>query len=140
MKTLILTAAAILFTVNTVTAQKIKESEVPKAVTTSFNTNFNGVKSKSWEKEKDGNYEVDFDLNKTKNSATFKADGTLIETETEIAISELPKAASDYLAKNYNGKKVKEAAKIVDAEGNVKYEAEIDNKDLLFDQHGNFIK
>ncbi len=140
MKTILLTAAAIVLKVNTVAAQKIKESEVPKAVTASFNANFSGVKSKSWEKEKDGNYEVDFDLNKIENSATFKADGTLIETETEIAISELPKAASDYLTKNYNGKKIKEAAKIVDAEGNVKYEAEIDNKDLLFDQQGNFIK
>lgn len=140
MKTILLTAAAIVLAVNTVAAQKIKESEVPKAVTTSFNTNFSGVKSKSWEKEKDCTYEVDFDLNKIENSATFKPDGTLIETETEIAISELPKAVNNYLAKNYKDKKIKEAAKIVDAEGNLKYEVEIDNKDLLFDQQGNFIK
>lgn len=139
MKTLLITAALI-FSFSFAFSQKIKETEVPKAVTTSFNTNFSGVKAKSWEKEKDGTYEADFDVNKVENSATFKADGTLVETETEIAISELPKAISDYLAKNYSGKKIKEAAKIVDAEGNLKYEAEIDNKDLLFDQQGNFIK
>lgn len=139
MKTLFITSALVLsFTF--AFSQKIKESEVPKTVTDAFNTNFSGVKAKSWEKEKDGTYEVDFDLNKIENSATFKADGTLVETETEITISELPKAISDYLAKNYSGKKIKEAAKIVDAEGNLKYETEIDNKDLLFDQQGNFIK
>jgi ABC-type transporter MlaC component len=139
MKTLLITGALV-FSFSFTFSQKIKESEVPKTVTDAFNANFSGVKAKSWEKEKDGTYEADFDLNKIENSATFKADGTLIETETEIAIGELPKAVSDYLTKNYNGKKIKEAEKIVDAEGNVKYEVEIDNKDLLFDQQGNFIK
>ncbi|MDP1802521.1 MAG: PepSY-like domain-containing protein [Bacteroidota bacterium] len=139
MKTTIVTAL-LLFLVSNLFSQKTKESEVPKTVIDAFNTNFSGVKAKSWEKEKDGTYEVDFDLNKTEASATFNADGTLIETETEIAIGELPKAVSDYLEKNHSGKKIKEVEKIVDAEGNVKYEVEIDNKDLLFDQQGNFIK
>ncbi|MBA2612671.1 MAG: PepSY-like domain-containing protein [Bacteroidetes bacterium] len=140
MKTIIITAAALVFSINTACAQKVKAAEVPKAVIDSFNKNFSGTKVETWEKEKDGAYEAEFDLNKVETSATFSADGKLLETETEIAVSALPKAVTDYLAKNYAGKKIKEAAKIVDGNGKIKYEAEVDKKDLLFDEQGNFIK
>lgn len=140
MKTILITTAAIVFILSNASAQKVKASEVPKAVIDSFNKNFNGVKVEGWEKEKDGVYEAEFDLNKVETSATFSVDGKLLETETEIAVSALPKTVTEYLTKNYAGKKIKEAAKIVDAEGKIKYEAEIDKKDLLFDELGNFIK
>ncbi len=139
MKNLI-TAAAFAFIVNTASAQKVKVSEVPKPVIESFNKNFAGVNAESWEKEKDGSYEAEFDLNKVETSATFSPDGKLLERETEISINDLPKAVSDYLAKNHPGKKIKEAAKIIDADGKIKFEAEVDKKDLLFDEQGNFIK
>jgi hypothetical protein len=142
MKT-IFTAAALVFAINTLSAQKVKEAEVPKAVTESFAKNFPGTKAKEWEKEKD-TYEAEFNLNKTETSASFKADGTLLETETEIATNALPKAIADYLTKNYVGYKFSEASKIVDAVGTISYEAEIkkdkEEMDLLFDANGAFIK
>ena len=143
-KTTIITAAALVFMVNTASAQKVKETEVPKAVVTSFQNNFKGVKVEKWEKEKDGGYEAEFDLNKIETSATFSADGKLQETEQEIKVSTLPKPISDYIAKNYIGHKITEAAKITDASGKMMYEAEIkkgkEEKDLIFDESGNFIK
>ena len=64
MKKLIITATALVFVANTACAQKVKESEIPKAVVTSFQNNFKGAKVEKWEKEKDGNYEAEFDFNK----------------------------------------------------------------------------
>lgn len=142
MKTII-TAAALVFAINTLSAQKVKEAEVPKAVTESFSKTFPGSKAKEWEKEKDV-YEAEFDLKKVETSATFSADGKLMETETEIATSALPKAVTDYITKNYPEHKLSEASKIVDAAGTISYEAEIkkgkEEMDLLFDANGAFIK
>ena len=144
MKKTILAAVAFVFIVNTACAQKIKEAEVPKAVVTSFQTHFKEAKAKSWDKEKDGSYEAEFDWNKVETSATFSADGKLQETEQEIKVSELPKTVTDYVAKNYAGHKIAEAAKITDAAGKMMYEAEVkkdkEEMDLLFDDKGNFIK
>lgn len=142
MKTII-TSAALVFAINTLSAQKVKEAEVPKEVTESFAKNFPGTKAKEWEKEKD-TYEAEFNLNKTETSASFKADGTLLETETEIATSALPKAIVEYISKNYAGHKLSEASKIVDAAGTITYEAEIkkgkEEMDLMFDSNAVFFK
>ncbi len=144
MKKTIIAAIAFVFIVNTACAQKVKETEVPKAVVTSFQTHFKEVKVKSWDKEKDGSYEAEFDWNKVETSATFSPDGKLQETEQEIKVSELPKTVTDYVAKNYAGHKIAEAAKITDAAGKMTYEAEVkkdkEEMDLLFDDKGNFIK
>jgi hypothetical protein len=143
MKTFI-TIAAITFAVNAASAQKIKETEVPKSVMTTFQEHFKGVKAEKWEKEKDGNYEAGFTWNKTETSATFGPDGKLKETETEIKVADLPKTVSDYVAKNYAGYKLAEAAKITDAAGKVSYEAEVkkdkEEIDLIFDANGTFVK
>lgn len=142
MKTII-TATALVLAINTLSAQKVKQAEVPKAVTESFTKNFPGSKAKEWEKEKD-TYEAEFNLNKVETSASFSADGKLMETETEIATSALPKTITEYITKNYPGHKLSEASKITDAKGTVTYEAEVkkgkEEMDLIFDSTGAFIK
>lgn len=143
MKSIILTAAVIALGVNTSFAQKMKEADVPKAVVSGFHTNYKDAKAKEWEKEGDM-YEAEFDWKKMEMSATFAADGKLMETEHEIKVAELPKAVSDYVTKNYAGYKISEASKIEDATTKkVSYEAEIqkgkEEMDLLFDADGNFI-
>lgn len=142
MKTLILVSVAIFFA-NYVSAQKIKESEVPKVVVSAFQAKFKGAKVKVWEKE-DNKFEVEFDLNKVETSANYSADGKLIDFEVEIKTSELLKSINDYVAKNYAGYKIVEASKITDAEGKISFEAEVSKAkekiDLIFDDKGNFIK
>lgn len=142
MKTII-TSAALVLAIHSVSAQKVKAAEVPKAVSESFAKQFPNSKAKEWEKEKD-TYEAEFNLNKIETSATFSVDGKLLETETEIKTSELPKAVTDYVTKNYVDHKLTEASKIVDAAGVVTYEAEVkkgkEEMDLLFDSTRTFIK
>lgn len=144
MKSTIFSVAVIVLAINSASAQKVKETEVPKAVVTSFQTHFKGAKADAWDKEKNGEYEAEFKMNKVEMSANFSADGTLMETEEEIAISTLPKSVEEYVIKNYLGSKIEEAAKITDATGKITYEAEIEKGkeeiELIFDANGQFIK
>src|SRR4051794_5304095 len=90
-------------------AQKIDEKNVPAAVKAKQKSLYPTSKISKWEKE-DGKYEAEFDLNKVETSTLFDEKGNLLETETEIKISELPAAVSTYVARNYQGQKVKEAS------------------------------
>lgn len=139
MKTHILTAVIALIVFASCT-QKANESDIPKGIIETFNSNFKGSTVESWEKENDGGYEAEFDLNGVETSATFSADGLLIETEQEIEESALPSTISDYLNINYAGKSIDEVAKITTGEGIVKYEVEIEKTDLIFDDKGNLSK
>ncbi|MDQ3109618.1 MAG: PepSY-like domain-containing protein [Bacteroidota bacterium] len=138
MKTYILIAAFALCT-GYAHAQKLKAAEVPAAVKENFQKQYPSVTVVDWEKE-DGNFEAEFEVGETETSVVYEASGKLIMTETEIAVSELPKAVGEYLAKNLPGQKIKEAAKMTDASGTITYEAEVDKADYIFDASGNFIK
>jgi hypothetical protein len=117
-------------------AQKNADSKTPEAVRTAFaKLNPNTTKVK-WEKE-EANYEANFKIGEAEQSMVFAADGTLLESETAIDINELPLKVQEYLAQNFKGSKVKEAAKLTDANGKVSFEAEIKGKDLFFDENGN---
>lgn len=119
--------------------QKVKESEVPAAVKSAVTAKYPGAEVEHWTLE-DGNYEAEFDVNELEMSMLVKTDGSVLETETEIKVSELPQSVQDYCAKNFAGKKIKEASKIEAADGTMTYEAEIDGKDQIFDANGNFLK
>ncbi len=119
----------------TVDAQK---EITPAPVKESFTKLYPGVKPK-WEKEK-GDYEANFKKSGKEMSATFAADGTLKETETGIAIAELPDVVKKYLAAHYKNAAIREAAKITKADGTVNFEAEVNKRDVIFDANGNFIK
>ena len=115
-----------------------KNAVVPEAVKVSFEKKFPGTKAK-WEKEGDG-YEANFTKSGDKMSAVFLADGTITETETAIKTSELPTAVINYIKQNRKNASIKEAAKIIKADGQINYEAEVMGKDMVFDADGNFLK
>ena len=118
--------------------QKLNESQVPSAVKTAFEKKYPSVKA-SWDKE-DANYEANFKQNGKAMSALIDKNGTIVETETDIPVTDLPKTAQDYMKKNYPGIKIEEAARIVKANGDINYEAEVHHRDVIFDANGKFIK
>jgi len=136
-KTVVLMAA--MFVTTIACAQKVKESEVPATIKSAFQKQHPNAKEVKWEKE-NGNYEAEFEIGETETSVLYDATGNLLETEVEIAVADLPKQASEYIQAHYKDQKIKEAAKITDAKGNVSYEAEIKGMDLIFDNTGKFIK
>ena len=126
-------------------AQTIKTQNVPDAVKAKFTTLYPEVKNVSWEKENNQS-EVEFKQNTMEVSVFIDATGILtqtgilIQTETAIPVKSLPHAITYYLAKNLPGKKINEAAKIVNAKGIVTYEAEVGDDDYIFDADGNFLR
>ena len=136
-----LVALSIVFALvaGTITAQKMtKGGETPVAVKNAFKKEYPQVKKVSFDDE-NGTYEAEFKLNGKDMSVTYKANGTKMETETSMKVSELPKNVVSYIAAKKYGK-IKEAAKIVKADGAVVYEAEVAKGDLLFDHKGAFQK
>lgn len=114
-------------------------NETPAAVKSKFSSLYPKATSVKWEKE-NGNYEAEFKLNNVETSVLLDAKGNVIEKETQMEVTALPKMINDYVTKNYPGEKIKEASKIEDSKNNVTYEAEVNNVDLLFDAKGNFVK
>ncbi|MFT3935788.1 MAG: PepSY-like domain-containing protein [Chitinophagaceae bacterium] len=137
MKKQILLLALLAGNVYACMAQKEK-IEVPAAVEKSFAKQFPGATAK-WEKEK-GSYEASFKQNGTSMSAVFGATGALEETEATIKSTELPAPVLAYVKDHKKNAAIKEAAKITKSSGEVNYEAEVNGKDLIFDESGKFIK
>ena len=119
-------------------AQHLKAAAVPAAAKSSFEKKYPHTEAK-WEKEH-GNYEVNFKKDGNQMSVVIDAKGMILETETDIAINQLPEKVSSYLKTHYKGAKVKEAAKIVKADGSIIYEGEVNGKDVMFDSNGKFLK
>ncbi len=119
-------------------------TEVPEVVKKAFQQKFPTAKKVKWEKEKNNDFEASFILNDKEISAVYSIDGQLKETETEIAVSELPKSVIDALAKKDANAKIEEAEKIERSDNTIIYETEVKiNKkktELLFDSNGNEIK
>ena len=128
--------------VSQVSAQKIKESEVPKVVKDAFMKAYPAAKDVKWDKE-DGSFEASFDLSKKDMSVLLDDMGMIKEVETEIAKSELPQAIQETLKKDYAGYKIEETAKIV-SKGVTTYEAEVEKGEktveLIFDSNGKLLK
>lgn len=122
-----------------VNAQKVKEADVAPAAKATFTKLHPTAKVDKWEKE-GNNWEAEFTEGGVETSVTFGPNGQLLFTEVEIKVSDLPKAVSDYCAKNMAGKKIAEASKITAANGTVTYEAEVDKADYVFDANGAFLK
>ncbi|MFL9484019.1 PepSY-like domain-containing protein [Chitinophagaceae bacterium LWZ2-11] len=138
MKKIIVLAFAVI-TIGSAQAQKVDASKVPDVVKTSFAKQFPSVTAVKWEKEK-GDFEAGFKSNGKEMSALFTVAGVLKESEVAIKVTELPDAVTNYVKEHYKGKTVKGAAKITTAAGVVKYEAEVNGKDVMFDQTGKFLE
>ena len=122
------------------TAQDLKEKDVPDVVKSALAKKYPDAKKVSWEKEK-GNYEGNWGGKSGEdNSAIFTPSGVFVEIVQAIPLSQLPAGITTYIANNYKGAKIKEAGKVTDASGKHMYEVEIKGKDLLFDEKGVFIK
>lgn len=111
---------------------------MPSAVRSAFQKQYPDTPAK-WEKEK-GNYEVSFKKEGEIMSAVINKEGTILETESDIAVNELLKPIQSYLKTHYKGTEIKEAARIVKANGEVNYEGEVNGKDVIFDASGKFIR
>ncbi|NHN24980.1 hypothetical protein FIA58_004745 [Flavobacterium jejuense] len=132
----------VIIAISSMALSQAQEKKVPDAVIKAFKKEHPNVKA-SWDIEKKG-FEAEFKMNGKDASENYSSNGKKMATEIEIEEKELPKKALEYVLKNYPNKKIKETAKITDANGTITYEIELKidtkNTDLLFDSNGEFIK
>ncbi len=119
-------------------------ADIPKAIQDAFSKKFPTAKSVKWNKENLNEYEANFLLNGIKNSANYDVQGLLLETESEIKVSELPTAITSNIQKKYSDWKIVGAAKIIHAKNGIQFEADLQKdkskKEVLFTEKGIFIK
>ena len=134
-----------MFFSSTMFAQKEKKDvTVPKSVSEAFAKLYPKATDVKWEKEGDEEFEVVFKDNGISISVVLDDDGKLMETETVVQASELPKAVVPYIEKKYAGYIISKVEKIVDSKGNVTFETGISKdkmkKELIFDSNGKHVK
>jgi hypothetical protein len=117
-------------------SQSVKKVNVPENVKAKVASLYPKV-SPEWEME-DANYEASFTRDNVETSVILSPDGNILQTETTWDVASLPPAVSEFVSSQLGGKKIETAEKIVDANGMVTYEAEVDHTDYLFDENGNF--
>jgi hypothetical protein len=140
MKKVILLSFAIAALGGNAMAQDLKTKDVPAVVKEALMKKYPHATKVSWEKEK-GNYEANWGGKSGEDtSVQFTPAGAFVEEVDAIAVSKLPADVAVYVKAHYNGAKIKEAGKVIDAAGNNLFEAEIKGKDLLFDESGKFVK
>jgi len=121
-----------------ISAQLIKEADVPFAVMDKFTLLYPDAKSILWEIKGD-KYVADFRNDKMETSAILMADGTVVRTETEIKIIALPEAATAYLKMNFESRKIEETRITEDQAGIITFKAMVDDMDYTFDSNGQLI-
>jgi hypothetical protein len=121
-------------------AQKSKKVDVPAPVKSALQAKYPQAKNATWETEK-GNFEANWGGKSGEdNSALFTPSGDFIEIVKAIPVSALPKSVITYVKDHYKGAKITEAGKVTDAKGKLTYEAEVNKKDIIFDENGNYLK
>ena len=140
-KSIILSIMSLLILGNSF-AQKAKKLEVPVAVKTALANKYPASSSAkiTWETEK-GHYEANCGGKSGEdNSVQFTPAGEFIEIVKAMPSSQLPKPVLAYINEHYKGAKISEAATVTDAKDKLTYEVEINRKEIIFDEKGNFIK
>lgn len=138
MKWIFFVLAASVFMGTSAHSQKLAQEQVPVKVISAFEQKYSHV-AVSWDRE-DTNYEANFKQDGRTMSVVIDKSGIIVETETDIPETDLPKLTQEYLKKNYPGVKIAEAASIVKSNGDINYEAEVHHKNLFFDANGKFIR
>ncbi len=117
-----------------------KHVSVPVVVKSALYKKYGDVKHVTWEKE-NGNYEANWGGKSGEdNSVQYTPSGDFIEIVKAIPVSDLPKTVIAYVKEHYKGAKITEAGKVTDAQGKLSYEAEVNRRDIVFDENGNFVK
>jgi hypothetical protein len=107
--------------------QKIMTGKVPQNIRKAFSKEFPKATGAAWMMD-EGNYEVNFTIDKVKNSAIFDKDGKWLEKEAVIKESDLPKSVKSALKRDFKGYKLSEAEKVETPDKGIEYHVGINTK------------
>ena len=129
-----------LFSPQDVHAQRLHREDVPAALDEAFTILHSDLKLLYWEKVGE-NYKAYSKDGKNRGSLLFDADANLLETQTDIELSTLPKEVTAAAEKQVQGFKIRSAGKITNSKNKTQYEVRSDdNVTMVFDSAGKFIR
>jgi hypothetical protein len=112
----------------------------PRAVQKTFEEKFPNAKNVNWTKETLKKWEAAFTFGGEKITANFAKDGTWLETEKPVKISELPGAVSEAINVTYQGWTITAVDKTESLEHGTMYEADLKKrlgkKEVAFKEDG----
>ncbi|QLG45728.1 PepSY-like domain-containing protein [Costertonia aggregata] len=97
-----------LISLNMLSCQRVKKSDVPKAVKATFEAKYPGEDDPDWRLDRNDNFESHFKINGEHYRADFSPNGNWIETERNIKKKELPKIIREKLKSDYDDYKIVE--------------------------------
>ncbi|HVT86887.1 MAG TPA: PepSY-like domain-containing protein [Chitinophagaceae bacterium] len=118
--------------------------KVTDAAKKAFAAKFPNATNVKWGKENASEYEAEFKLNGQPVSANFKLDGSWVETESSIAVSDLPPAVTNAIKAKYPGTILNKAEKVEMPGGKTVYETVVKvngkKKEIEINPDGTFVK
>lgn len=117
----------------------------PAAVEQAFKQQFPNVSKVKWSKEDKTEWEAEFTIDGVGTSANYAADGTWLETETEIPVAQLPDNVTTTLRNRYADWKITEAEKVESSKKGMLFEVELKKKgmkkkEVQLKEDGSFIE
>ena len=129
---------AVLFLSVQAEAQSVRNKDIPDKVKQSMESMYPQASKVQWEMH-DGMYEASFMVNDKKTSVVFSDQGQFSESETEIAMDQLPELAQYYVTYHLSSETIEEIEMETDAHGVVTYEVETDGGEYLFSAEGKLL-
>jgi len=145
MKKLLLGLTVITFISLSAVGQDAQRRGVPAVVLNAFQQQFPKARQVEWEKKKDGNYEVEFDIGliSRDHQAIISPEGKVLRYEEEITSSSLPDAVKTQIKAEFAEYRIGDVKKI-EVDGKITYAVELDSRygDLKvdFDPEGKIVK
>ncbi|MBM7417512.1 MULTISPECIES: PepSY-like domain-containing protein [Chryseobacterium] len=144
MKNLILTISILGLSITNISAQDIRQSEVPSVILNHFQKSFPKAADIDWE-IKGNYYEVEFETGflGDDHKILYSRDGKLVRHEEEISKSNLPKTVLASIKRSFNGYRTDDIKKITEG-GKVIYNVELKNYSqewkVVFDEQGRILQ
>ncbi|HEX2617019.1 MAG TPA: PepSY-like domain-containing protein [Flavobacteriales bacterium] len=121
--------------------QHLNATDVPAAAKAAFAQRFPHVHIVKWEPEDGTNYEARFTQQGVEWSAVYDPQGTWLETEHVLHLTDLPEPVRHALATNYAGQEPKKVEQ-ADTPAGTTYEVEFrkDESEAIFSADGTVLK